>query len=181
MFLVSSCSCLCPIHWSQTSDQSLPGAHFTNDFSIVIHIWRKFHSALIQVIVKWSLRNLAHGTTAVLSWHVKNFVAIWHLTIELHWNQFFIEFELWWKWALNQWLLSSLVYIIRLTERIYFNSLWPSDAIWRHKSGSTLAQAMACCLTASYHYLNQCWLISSEVKYHSTESISDITATKHWD
>ena len=28
-----------------------------------------------------------------------------------------------------------------------FNSLWPSDAIWRCRSGSTLAQVMACCLT----------------------------------
>ena len=41
-----------------------------------------------------------------------------------------------------------------------FNTLRPSDAIWRHRSGSTLAQAMACCLTAPKHYLNQCWLIS---------------------
>ena len=38
-------------------------------------------------------------------------------------------------------------------------SLWPSDAIWRQRSGSTLAQVMSCCLTAPSHYLNQCWLI----------------------
>ena len=42
-----------------------------------------------------------------------------------------------------------------------FNSLWPSDTIWRQRSGSTLAQVMACCLTAPSHYLNQCWLIIS--------------------
>ena len=48
-----------------------------------------------------------------------------------------------------------------------FNSLWPSDAIWRQRSGSTLAQVMACCLTAPSHYLNQCWLIISEVQWHS--------------
>ena len=48
-----------------------------------------------------------------------------------------------------------------------FNSLWPSDAIWRHRSGSTLAQVMACCLTAPSHYLNQCWLIISQVHCHS--------------
>ena len=29
-----------------------------------------------------------------------------------------------------------------------FNSLWPSDAIWWQRSGSTLATVMACCLTA---------------------------------
>ena len=32
------------------------------------------------------------------------------------------------------------------------NSLWPGDAIWRHRSGSTLAQVMACCLMAPGHY-----------------------------
>ena len=36
------------------------------------------------------------------------------------------------------------------------SALWPSDTIWRHGSVSTLAQVMACCLTTSSHYLNQC-------------------------
>ena len=44
-----------------------------------------------------------------------------------------------------------------------FNSLRPSDAIWRQRSGSTLAQVMTCCLTAPSHYLNQCWLIIIKV------------------
>ena len=48
-----------------------------------------------------------------------------------------------------------------------FNSLCPSDAIWQHRSGSTLAQVMACCLTAPSHYLNQCWLIISEVQWRA--------------
>ena len=47
------------------------------------------------------------------------------------------------------------------------NSLWPSDAIWRQRSGSTLAQVMACCLMAPSHYLNQRWLIINEVQWHS--------------
>ena len=47
------------------------------------------------------------------------------------------------------------------------NSLWPSDTIWRQRSGSTLVQVMACCRTAPSHYLNQCWLIISEVQWHS--------------
>ena len=40
--------------------------------------------------------------------------------------------------------------------------LWPSDTIWRQRSGSTLAQVMACCLTAPSHYLNQCcsWMLT---------------------
>ena len=35
------------------------------------------------------------------------------------------------------------------------NSLGPSDAILWHKTGTRLAQVMACCLTAPSHYLNQ--------------------------
>ena len=54
-------------------------------------------------------------------------------------------------------------------QKFSFNSLWLSDTIWRHKSGSTLAQVMACCLTAPSHYLNQCWLIISKVQWHSSE------------
>ena len=52
---------------------------------------------------------------------------------------------------------------------MFLNSLGPSDAIWRQKSGSTLVQVMACCLTAPSHYLNQCWLIISKVSWHSFE------------
>ena len=54
-----------------------------------------------------------------------------------------------------------------VSSSIGVNSLWPSDAIWRQRSGSTLAQVMAWCLTAPSHYLNHCWLIISEVQWHS--------------
>ena len=61
------------------------------------------------------------------------------------------------------------------------NSLWPSDTIWRHKSRSTLAQVMACCLMAPSHYLNQCWLIIIKVWWHSSEGnfMRDPSATIH--
>ena len=49
------------------------------------------------------------------------------------------------------------------------NSLWLGDALCWHRSGSTSAQVMACCLTAPSHYLNQCWLIIGEVKWQSPE------------
>ena len=52
--------------------------------------------------------------------------------------------------SLNDWMIS--------------NSLCPIDAIWRHRSESTLAQVMACCLTAPSHYMNQCWLTISKVQ-----------------
>ena len=51
-----------------------------------------------------------------------------------------------------------------------FNSLRPSDAIWRQWSWTTLAQVMACSLTAPSHYLNQCWLIIRGVLWHSSEN-----------
>ena len=51
-----------------------------------------------------------------------------------------------------------------------FNSLRPSDAIWRQWSWTTLAQVMACCLTAPSHYLNQCWLFIRGVLWHTSES-----------
>ena len=54
----------------------------------------------------------------------------------------------------------------------WINWLWPSDAIWQHRSGSTLAQVMAWCLTAPNHYLNQCWLIISRVLWPSSEGVT---------
>ena len=47
----------------------------------------------------------------------------------------------------------------------WVNSLWPSDAIWCQKSGSTLFRVMACCQMASrnYLYLSLCWLIFNRV------------------
>ena len=57
------------------------------------------------------------------------------------------------------------------------NSLWPNDAIWRHRSGSTLVHVMACCLAAPSHYLNKCWLLINEVLCHSPKS--NYTASSH--
>ena len=64
----------------------------------------------------------------------------------------------------------------------WINSLWSSDAIWWQRSGSTVAQVMACCLTAPSHYLNQCWLIISEVQWHSYKGncTRDASAINHW-
>ena len=52
------------------------------------------------------------------------------------------------------------------------NSLWPCDAIRWNRLWSALAQVMACCLMARSHYLNQCWVIISEVLWHSIEGNS---------
>ena len=47
---------------------------------------------------------------------------------------------------------------------------WPCVAMWCHRTGSTLAQVMVCCLTAPIHYLNQYRLIAlGEVSWLSSE------------
>ena len=79
-------------------------------------------------------------------------------------------------WPKVDWDL-PMPYVI--TDPQWVISLWPSDVIWWQGSRSTLAQVMACCLMATSHYLNQCWLIISEVLWHSpdsnfTERIKDI-------
>ena len=52
-----------------------------------------------------------------------------------------------------------------------FNSLCPNNAIWWHRSSSTVAQVMACCLMPPSHYLNPCWLIIiRQVLWHSSKS-----------
>ena len=72
------------------------------------------------------------------------------------------------KWGLVHQFIHTLQ---TQTQVQHFNSLGPSDAIWRWGSWSTLVQVMACCLTAQSHYLNQCWLIISKGLWHSSEDI----------
>ena len=52
------------------------------------------------------------------------------------------------------------------------NSLGPRDAIRRCRSGPTLGQVMACCLTAPSHYLTQYWLIIRRPSDFHLRSIS---------
>ena len=83
------------------------------------------------------------------------------------------------------WITNSFKYALPIRHHstlqlyVYCKTYWascddavlrPGDAIWRHRSMSTLAQIMACCLTAPSHYLNQCWLMISEVLWHSPDT-----------
>ena len=53
-----------------------PGAHFTKDFWLAIHIQWKFQLAVIPLLAIRSQQFFAHATTAQLSCHMQNFVAI---------------------------------------------------------------------------------------------------------
>ena len=52
---------------------------------------------------------------------------------------------------------------------LFLNLLWASDVQGCWKLWSKLVQAMACCLTAPSHYLNQCWQINSVFIGHLPE------------
>ena len=74
-----------------------PGARFTNDFLPAIQIRRKLRLAVILLLAIRSQQNFAHATTAQLSCHVHNFVAIIVLESRWEWNEISIEFELRWR------------------------------------------------------------------------------------
>ena len=78
-------------------------------------------------------------------------------------------------------LLISLVWS-PLSCAGFVNLLGSSDVTWRQRSGSTLARAMACFLTALSNYLNQCWIITSNDKWHSSKGnfTRDTSTTSHW-
>ena len=64
----------------------------------------------------------------------------------------------------NQWSLVNVIDARNCRNKTNMQvniSLSPRDATWRSWPWSSLAHVMICCLTASSHYLNQCWLISN--------------------
>ena len=100
---------------------------------------------------RWSLGSVAQQLTICLS----IIMFLYSKTLHKHTKRRVV-----WVWNI---VLEHTKYLVNLA----LNSLWPSDIIRRQRSVSTLAQVMACCLTAPSHYLNQCWLIISEVQWHS--------------
>ena len=83
-----------------------------------------------------------------------------------------------WRWTGDKPLPEPMM--THFTDTYMRHSLGPSDVIWRQKTGSTLAQVMACCLTAPSHYLNQCWLIISKVHSSQSNFARDTPANNHW-
>ena len=75
---ITSCS-----YWFGCIDW--PGAHFTNDFSIVIKIRWKIVYIAIYFLAITSLQSFAHATTAQLLCHLKDIVTI--TLLEFRWEQ----------------------------------------------------------------------------------------------
>ena len=80
------------------------------------------------------------------------------------------------------WIVMEKKYFASNRGTCAINILCPSDAIWWHKSGSTLALVMGCCLMAPNLYLSQHWLIMSQAQGYSSEGnfTSGILATNHY-
>ena len=69
----------------------------TNDFLLAIQIRWKLRLAVIPLLAIRPPQIFAHVTTAPLSCHVQNFVAIAVLESKWEWNEISIEFEMRWK------------------------------------------------------------------------------------
>ena len=122
-----------------TSFGFTPVSHFTNTFSTVVQIWWKFHFAFIHFVIKWLQQHFAHDMTAVLSWHVQNFVVIIEPQLKFQQNKFTIELKLWMKnhyWNRPQSLKNHLN-ILHVTCRVavIFNLCRQLTAImlWMHQ------------------------------------------------
>ena len=60
---------------------------------------------------------------------------------------------------------------------VYIQLYWYDNKhFWIEIEIETLAQVMACCLLATSHYLNQCWLIISKFLCHLPESNFTVSA-----
>ena len=90
------------------------------------------------------------------------------LNILLSWEHYYLDY----KCSLSDYQnIFSFPQTIKSWLYSFINSLQPNDAIWQHRSGSTVAQVMFCCLMMPSHYLIQCWLVISKVSMCPSKSI----------
>ena len=155
-------------HW----DQDKNGHHFPGDIFKCIflneNVWIWILLSL-KFVSKGPINNIP-ALVQIMAWHLPGdnplsepmlVILLMHIcVIRPQWVN--------WHWGnhifyIKQGLTQTVAQVCLDTCQVHIiNSLRPSDAIWRPLSGSTLAQAMACCLMAPNHYLNQCWLIISK-------------------
>ena len=110
------------------------------------------------------LYSLAYGAwLASFAW------SLWHGVLKGSWltklalcGSILIGIGTWKSWHTYRSVILSHFHMNSKLHHLSMNSLWLSDAICWHISGSILAQIMSCCLTATSHFLNQCWCI---IKY----------------
>ena len=119
MFLVSLHSCLRSIHWIQVLSWEWRCSWSSADRRCSNYIW------VINNFIAYEGATYTRGFTVQLMYGVISYLLGPCASSRL------ISLE---------WLLPKCTFLI--------NSLWPSDDIWPHRSGSILAQVMAFCLMA---------------------------------
>ena len=127
-------------------------------FNIVVK-----HVSLTPISWPWhKFINLCRFVILDISFDIYLYVFVFSLTYILSWYCF--SFSLMWTMYQCPWWLIHPNGRKGQNEYLLTNSSWHSNAFW-----PTLDQVMACCLTASSYYLNQCWLITSQLLWHSSE------------
>ena len=78
----------------------------------------------------------------------------------------FFIFKLWSQITIPDSSIDNSCFCVQVNSlSASFNSLCPSDAVWRQRSLSIFAHTIIC-----FHYLNRCWLLINVVLWHSPES-----------
>ena len=72
----------------------------------------------------------------------------------------------WVEFCMAQWL----TFCSARPTSLAINPLWPSEVMYRYRSGTASTKIIAFCLTAPSHYLNQCQLIIVGILCHSPKS-----------
>ena len=137
----------------------------------LIYLNKWFTREFVRKSINFTRQNVIHfscNICIVIDWNDRCHLGIPSVLIpELSKNNKIIDImssvHRHWKSLINNKIFN------KICEQI--NTLWPSDTICQHRSGSILAQVMACCLMARSHYLNQCWFIISKVHWHSCGGI----------
>ena len=98
--------------------------------------------------------------TSVAHWGARHQTKLWRVIIQ---KERTVQLN-WFHWLHNYLRKGS-----HWDRQATFNPLWPNDALWSHKSGSTLAEVMDWCPMASSCYMIQYRLIIQRISQHSPE------------
>ena len=145
----------------------------TDQVRCIVTVWGLFYLESLSKLAKTLLNTLRlrqnlppfrrrHFQRHFLEWKFRNnaddFIEVWIYNIPA------LVLIMAWRRPgdkpLPETMMISLLTHICVTRPQWVNALWPSDAMRWNRSGSTLAQVMACCMMAPSHYLNQCSLIN---------------------
>ena len=125
------------------------------------HWGRVTHISVSKLTIIYSDNGLSPGQRQAIRWINAGILLIW--TIGANFTEILSEIHIFLIKKMHLKISSGKWW----TFCPCLNSLWPNDAIWQYRSGSTLTQIMACWLMAPSHYLNKYWLIISEAQWYS--------------